>query len=474
MSISRSLKKEERHTWDRLYLSVPLLLILLWYFCPVPQAQVLQPIEVDDDEIHLAGPIYSGDIADLELQAPRIPPYSLTAILPVTWDSIAILEDTLLPLLKPSTCLREIVLVCPRPILSQAQAILRKVLSLGHDSPDVLLHPLIGGLEQSSGIVSAASQVSTDWILYLDHEGLMRATDRMQDILLNPPAISIPIGPKGFYVSSTDVSCIPMSDSPQPASYLYPPVIAPTSIAEGLHTSDVDLWADLGKRVSEGRADGLGGIVIHSETDWCTSDVHSAITSSQEPLLQVQSLDDKLDDTCIPDQPEIFGRFTLLLPTLNDLRLLSPLGCMLRNKGHTIEVFVYDEFGGLSSQPNWEDRNFTAQQCTLQYTIASGDVDNYPGRPAYLYALQILTSRSDVAIFPREDDALTTHLAISQSTRALQNITVVRIPRGDFPQCTWMGSLSLAEWRSSLYAFFSDSPCSPVISSRLEHPWNRH
>lgn len=387
----------------------------------------------------------------LELQSPVIPSHSLTAILPVTLNSIETLEETLASMAGPSKSLREIILVCPESVVSQAYTAIRRVAFSGPGSPVFELYTLVDGADYRSGVLNAASRISTEWVLFLDHHGLIQETNNTRHFLINPPGASLPIGPRGVYVSADNVSCV-ISDSPEAASYLYPPFVMPTPLVfKDLLLAPGSIWENLGQSISESRADGLGGIVVSggaNATDWCSiinRTPHVSLRLSQ--LESIEFLDETVSniDGSTQGNTSGFGVFGILLPTLNDFRLLNPLACLLQDAGHRVETFIYNERGMPGGVMGYEDRGFTSQHCTLAYTVHSRGL---PRPTLAIDWLRMIDARPDVLIYPREEDGFTAYISSIRRGKLLGSTVFVHLSREDFPHSVWMGTLSMIEWRS--------------------------
>ena len=392
---------------------------------------------------------------DKVLQVPPISPNSLTAILPLTPDSALLLEDTLSSLFTRPNRLHEIIVLCPQSLVPQAQITIRRLSGPVSDIPLLLVHPLVDDLDEQSVILKGVSQVSTEWVLVLDSLALTQEDGATRDLLLNPPANHLPFGPRGFYVSTTgNVSCILQSNTPQPASYLYPPFVIPTSLILLNGTS----WPALGQRISDSRTNGLGGIVIGggtTATDWCSTNGTARLmensfefnTSWPMDASTQHAHDFEFNGTS--HTPQDSGVFGIILPTLDDFYLLNPLACMLYNTGHIVSIFIYNEVSTSNGMRGYEARGFTSQHCTLHYTLYSGTTEHLPGPLGHLLAmdwLQTSNIRPDILLFPRDDD-FTAGLGVLQKEEFLKSTVFIRLPRQDFPHSAWMGSLTINEWR---------------------------
>ncbi|RDB20811.1 hypothetical protein Hypma_011994 [Hypsizygus marmoreus] len=442
--------------WVSRCLPIPTFCLLLWVLYPTPR-HALKPAHTNTTS--------TATQIDLQLQGSLIPPYSLTAILPLTHKSISTLEETLAPFLKPSTHLREIIIVCSQPIIAQARTVLRNAFSVECEQcPDLLLHTIPDRLDEHSGVVNAASQVSTEYVLLMAEDGLLHEDEDTRNTLLHPPATSVPIGPNGTNSASANGSCIVTSGSPKYVQYLYPPFVMPTLLAgkKGPRRSGIAVWADLSEHIAGNHPDGIGGIVLSTRTSpikspWCSTSGPEIDNSAQYPFVQDPPFFNEIQsDTCSSSEETATSRdvgvFALLLPTLEDFRAILPVVCSLQRQGHRIETFIYEESSGLSDAAGWETRSFTSKLCTAPYTIVFGNRKQRSptGHILALEWLQGFGPQPDIVIYPREDDKLTLNLdvEISRADGPLQTIVPVRIFREDLPYSIWMGSLSLTEWRN--------------------------
>ncbi|KAF8074824.1 hypothetical protein FPV67DRAFT_600258 [Lyophyllum atratum] len=434
-------------------LSVPAVL-LFWCILQAQRSQSgVETIKLVDHP----GDDATGPPTRLHAATTKIPPYSLTAVLPVTQATIAVLEESLMPLLEPSH-LREIILLCPQSILSQARSVLQNVVSSESDYPDILLQTPASGLDYSIDIIHAASQVTTDWVLLMDHKGLAQETNRSRTILLHPPAMSVPFGPRGVCHSTQHISgpCTLVSDgTPQPASYLLPPFVIPTSLAV-LHSRPAemtaDIWADLGEHIARSQPDGMGGVVFSSGANALSSSAELEKleiergfggVSGSSPGIYNQSSAEMQSQNALSPTPRNSGVFVILLPEFEDLRRANLLLCMLQNRGHQIKTYIYQ---GLESESmDKEDRQFTSRHCHLAYTSVSLPSDTR--QEQLLRWTRNLESPVDIFIALREEDQLANLFGDRWSTLSI-GAALVRISREDLPHSTWMSSLSLIEWQN--------------------------
>jgi hypothetical protein len=412
--------------------------------------------------------------------APLIPVHSLTVVLPLTSQSLPFLPDILLPLLKPSAYIFEIVIVCPPSIATKARITLRKIEQSNSDHPDILLQILLGGLDQDSGVINAASLVSTEWVLFMNQHGLLQANNHFQTFLLRPKVIPVPIGPRGFSVSKGNISCLPPSEMPQRASYLYPPFVMPASLAIKLQSASEDPWAALGHHISESRFDGIGGIAVGIlDPAWCSVSRRSSITplhsfrwDSQLP--NSDSTDSaSLGQSDVLSPPSTFGMLVVFLPTLHDFQDFSSLACMLQKHNHDLKVFIYDELRSSNhEQLGWDHRHVFLDECRLTYSVdlSRSSFSAHPSERTATDWLEAHGRQPDIIMGLSEEDHFFGLLALMYPNDLSR---FIRVPRSDLLYCGWMGSLSLAEWQS----LSLPSPryaCLIVFLARLECFSYRH
>ncbi|GLB41950.1 hypothetical protein LshimejAT787_1005500 [Lyophyllum shimeji] len=383
--------------------------------------------------------------------APTIPAYSLTAILPVTQETVARLEEQLAPLLEPSQ-LREIILLCPQTTISHARSVIRKVISSSAlDCPDILLQTSGGGLDYRANLIQAASQVATEWVLLMDHEGLARETNHSRNVLLHPPAVSIPFGPRGTCLSAHHLtSSIRFSESePQPASYLRPPFVMPGSLAAMYYrlSGKQDVWVHFGEQIAKSRADGIGGIISGTNADAYgpLPELGQSMIDENENISDIfenKQWDRNASspkvysyDRSALDTSRNSGFFVVLLPELDDLRHLSALLCMLRGRGHLVKVGVYQE--PMNDGVDREDRRLTSEHCDLPYESL---ISQASGPRQVSRWAQDVGSGADVLITLLGENGLGILLD--------KGPVHVQLSREDLVHSSWMGSLALREWQN--------------------------
>ncbi|KAG6890311.1 hypothetical protein C0995_009517 [Termitomyces sp. Mi166 len=390
----------------------------------------------------------------LNVSAPVIPAFALTAILPVTQDSLFGLEAALKSLLGPSQ-LREIILRCPHTVMFQARSVVREFISSYPESPDIRLQTVQSDIDAHVSGIRAATQLS-GWVLILDQDGLARENSHSRGILLQPPALSFPYGPKGICFSwfGTLEPCMRRSVGfPQEAHHLLPPFVMPATFAteNSISSPMGDLWSGLGEYIATTRTDGIGGVVFGTGVDVMPQAMElERVNSGTSGLRNNGSMQDtQLGNPTLTAAAGYStpGVFVATLPTFEDLRQLSPLLCMLKNTGgHLINMWIYGGTEVPLDIPDPQDgRLVVSEHCTLAYaTLPLSDVTT---REQRLFPWLQSLAQADVILSLREDTAFTS-LATDPMTSFREGSVSVRLFRTDLPHTEWMGSLSLSEWKN--------------------------
>ena len=377
----------------------PLCLWFLW-FVLVPQ----NVSRYDSTDAYLAG------IFDTALVLNRS---SLTAILPVTAESVESLAERLMPLYDAESCLYEIVVESPQSLALRIKEVVHALVlrSSGHNRPVVSIHFYSSARQADFG--HYASKVSTDWVLVLDEHGLFGVDAPTRHRLLNPVALPIPFGICGI---ATNGTCISSSNSPRPASYLVPPFVTQTVLLQSGECID--------RLVTSVVFEKPCGVILSQQSHVMTrcSCLDDTIDEErQKPLVQTVS-----------KHPVAPAQFAVLVPTWHDLQSLSPLLCHLQSQGFIVTNLVYVDEGKTYG-------NLRSMGCSLLYHTVTGRNDEERfGR--LLQELHVFQKIADVVIVPKGEFPL--------SLKAQQpGQTIVEIPRAEFRYSQWMCSLTLQEWQ---------------------------
>ncbi|KAG1811515.1 uncharacterized protein BJ212DRAFT_1448453 [Suillus subaureus] len=366
--------------------------------------------------------------------------HSLTAILPILSLSFEGLEILLSPFLVPSDTIREVILICPQTILSDARRVLKKILSYSDivDHPNLLLLPYTSSSFYNSTLTSAVFRVRTEWVLVLDHHGLQGLSSGQQTYLLNPLSISLPVGPNGFLRFLANSSRILAINNLEPAEYLIPPFVAPTHLFPRTfsHLADSDPWLAFGVHVAKTHLEMIGGLVLPSDI----SNLNCCEQISRLPSLEMTRIEHNRTGILSADndgrtQKSASGRFVLVVPHLEDLHAFMPVVCRLQSIGHIVSVLLYQASSSDTMHCSFED---CALQCsTLSHTA-----------PTFHNWLDSLDASPDVVFALDVQDFLSVTLTMVLLHEPYRKTTLIRLPRADIPHSDWIGSLSLLELRN--------------------------
>ena len=402
-------------------------------------------------------PAHSKDIAPLS----PIPLQSLTAILPIVPRSLNRIPETLLPFLKPSKFIREIIIVCPESIATRVRQILQKtVVSIGTtDHPDVSLHPWVGHLDPAIGVLRAISGVSTVWVLLMDDQGLLKVVDSMRSLLLHPPQFPVPFGPTGVLRSNPASNATHHLGRARLAMYLRPPFVMPVSLGifpTNIHDNGNDPWASLGLQVSKHQLDAIGGIIVSDED--CNSLAHFAVNHKLAAAIDTPSDDWPLTSFSSLKNSERRGTFVFFLLVLDDIRNVAHLICRMQTKDqNSIRIFVYGEYVQSKVEADWVTGRLEMERCILTYQVLVTGVTlsfSRVGSDILSRWFDTFDDSPDVIVVPKELDPLVGYLLSNHQDLLLWDATLIQIPRFDLKYTEWMSSLTLIEWKSVVNSLF--------------------
>lgn len=415
-------------------------------------------------------PTYPANSEDIAPPSP-IPLQSLTAILPVVPRSLNRIPETLLPFLKPSKFIREIIIVCPESIATRVRQMLqRTVVSIGTtDHPDVSLHPWVGHLDPAIGVLRAISGVSTMWVLLMDDQGLLKVVDSMRSLLLHPPQFPVPFGPAGVLRSNPASNVTHHLGRARLAMYLRPPFVMPASL--GIFLANIqhngnDPWADLGLQVSKHQLDAIGGIIVSDEDS--DSPAYFAVNHKLAAAIESPVSWDIKNDTPSDDWPlasfsslnffERRGTFVFFFLVLDDIRNAAHLICRMQTKDQdSIRIFVYGEYVQSKAKADWVTGRLEIQRCILTYQVLVTGVTlsfSRVGSDILSRWFDTFDDSPDVIVAPKELDSLVGYLLSNHQDLLLWDATLIQIPRFDLKYTEWMSSLTLIEWKSVVNSFF--------------------
>lgn len=385
----------------------------------------------------------------------------ITAVLPVTPLSISSLNAEISSILEHSTYLDQVVLLTPPTLLLQAKQSIRTFLGTWGTSGHVELtvSPWLTGTQDVASL-RAARQTTSDFVLFLDDSGLQQTESHIREalLLLEPFSTTVPIGPYGFS-DGQSLTCISSSEMPQPATFLIPPFVMPSTLfpSDDLKEETIfGIWRALGESIATPQRDSIGGFVIgpnNVSAPWCRSNKAGSIIETTEGYSFDISLDpteqssdqDATNETCDADSDYLrpaLGFFLLVFSALTDLHNFSPAACRLQSDGHNVHVLLYDE--GLCSPPQTsaDTKILVLASCKLEYSVLPVGSE-----------IEVPTSLEEwIQCHSLSADVILTTLSEEERfylrMRSENGSTVIHIPSSDLPFCDWMGSLTLQEYKS--------------------------
>lgn len=416
-------------------------------------------VSVDNPQMDNSGPLYM-----LELDfAKTSPNSSITVVLPVTEKSAQTLELTIIDLLEYQSNIQEVVLLCPKLLLSAARSSIRNTIaSYGEFLRTLLtLLPCFHTTCSADSLIGTAFYVSTDWTLFLEDSGLRQVNKAALSLLLNPPAVTFPLGVKGFALPTSEAqnqTCLTPLASYRPADFLVPPLVLPgftLSDVYALPDLTIDSWSALGRWVSEERPDMIGGVIISrnlAAVDCSESNLETQDTGNRQRL-STPPIDGYHPRIFGPDPPssvasnqKSHGHFGVFFPSRDDLVAFSQSACGLIAGGHHLDILLY-------SEADHDQASISTDTCTLYFHSTSS------ATTAALIVSSWLSQSSgpfDVIISLTAEDKFTASLLLSVRDSEHGAYTVVQLPREDLIYSDWMGALSLTEWKSRLPQFNYD------------------
>lgn len=362
-------------------------------------------------------------------QAPFVEDHSLSVVLPVIPSTLAGLDELLAPFLVTSTTIYEVAIICPHSLTADIHRRLPLILSnaaLGH--PKVTLYPWSGFMHHHQAALQTIARIKTHFTLLLDEHGLNQIAECDRAYLLYPRVVNLPTGPIGFAGSRPNWSQLSPSDREQPAVFLVPPFVAPSSVLAEVPLNSHSLdWSSVGNYIAETTSSSFGGIVIgKNDAGACNTTIKSNTTSSDEIL----------GPGSIPTSLE--GFIVLAFPHKEDFREFIPAACKLRHHGYIVSAYIYDPQSSVIA---------IESNCTLPYVERSKDT------PGFSDWLNSLGSVPDVVIGLDHRDLVSSTFALILEQPPFLNTTLMRLPRLQLPYTEWIGTLTLHELRRSFIFF---------------------
>ncbi|KAL0579271.1 hypothetical protein V5O48_002725 [Marasmius crinis-equi] len=353
----------------------------------------------------------------------------LTVIIPVDEPNLLTISSTLSHFESPF--LRQVLLLCPESISLQVEASLKDLIvsgkSFSHATYSVISRRVSGGLTDAMiQAMSTQSISNSNWILVSDEHGLEGIQPSLREQLLRPPPIDYPTGPRGIRLSSHHSTCLSPSSSFQTASYLVPPFVIPANLLRGLRDNP-RTWLELGEIVSNCLPGEYGGLVspvldidAGENQNWCPLNTSStgslgAFEMANNTMILGAPTDIWKKADLSADVHRRGLVFVSIFSILEELRLFAPIVCSLQSRGirvYSLLDTLYDSLPG----------TIRLESCMLSYETS----------------LEVLSEL---------DPGSTVLVTTPDLGHHLEGATNIRIPRGDLVYCSWMTSLTEAEWR---------------------------
>lgn len=416
-------------------------------------------VSADNPQVDNSGPLYILELGS----AKTISNSSITVALPVTEKSAQTLELTIIGLLEYQSTIQEVVMLCPELLLSTVRSSIRNTIaSYGESLPTLLtLLPCPHATCSADALIGTAFHVSTDWTLLLEDSGLRQVNNAALSLLLNPPAVTFPIGMKGFALPTSEAhnqTCLTPLVSHRPADFLVPPLVLPGSTLSDVYALPdltIDSWSALGRWVSEERPDMIGGVIISRDlaaVDCSESKLETQDTGNRQRLsTPIDGYHPRIfgsePPSPIASNRRSHGHFGVFFPSRDDLAAFSQSACGLVTGGHHLDILLY-------SEADHDQASISTDTCTLHFhstssaTTAALVVSSWLSQPYGPF---------DVIISLTAEDKFTASLLLSVRDFEHGACTVVQLPREDLIYSDWMGALSLTEWKSTHSQFVYDA-----------------
>ena len=287
--------------------------------------------------------------------------------------------------------------------------------------------------------LNVIARVKTQWVLLLDEHAFMQVAECDRAYLVRPRAVHLPVGPRGFAGSSPNWSQLSPSDRIQPAAFLVPPFVAPSTLLAGAPlTSPPSLvWPALGTYIEKSTLGLFGGIVIGTDIATCNPRTEFDATFPDE-----ESDDHSGSRDLGPLAISPKGFLILAFPRKEDLRNFIPATCKLHHQGYTVLAYLYDTIHDPQLSGVVDERN-----CTVPHFQRSKEA------PSLSDWLASLGSVPDIVIGLDHQDLVSSTFSLILEQPPFLNTTLIRLPRRELPYTEWIGTLTLYQLRRSSSLF---------------------
>jgi len=338
------------------------------------------------------------------VQSPTIrltPWQSLTAVLPVTETALSNLNASLITLLRDtSPCLAEIIVFSPEDIAPLVRQTLRRTLSnsIKHHHPDITLRLLPVGADISRALLRITPDISTEWIVVLDGHSVVPSN----------------FLPKSFIPWDAELSL----DAPL--------VLHKSLLLQSINVSRQSASSLIGRTY-----------FLASENVVVVPDILNGTSHMPKPPTS-------------PTTTDALITFSVVLPTISDLRAISSLLCKLQKSSNELRILLFDQVSVGST--------LQAGKCSLGYDVLTSPGVSNSGATDVEAILEWLTSFSDfpdIILSVKEASQLGAFLETDVAKALLSDSFLIRIPRQDLPYTEWMASFTLPELRSKFHLYLN-------------------
>ncbi len=445
------------------FISLSLVLFVgIWLLSALSSSPVvLQNLSPELEHQFQNPPLLDLKMLSLDASLDYLPSRTLSAILPILPTTLDDMKDLLDPFLNFNSRvgpLREVIIVCPQSTVAEVRRELQAMFS--SSSPEgVDLHVSLRPwpwqqthADVQTAVLGFAAEVTTQWVLIMDENGLKRTTKSERSALLRPPNVTMPLGPHGLALNDY-VSLTSQWGFLQPAHYLCPPFVMPSFIAHApnLSNKNGNIWTNLGSYVSEHRADAVGGLMLRtSGSSSVQPDQPDSIDSSLDWHIPLH--EGILNDTVIAPSLEDLSDarttdFVFFLQELDDLERVSPLICRFLTGGSrpNLRVLIYESSYPSPNALGWKSAVFKGDACAIDYDILTGKQPFSSASSTALMNWLRRRSRLVQIVFTlKEMDPLVSFLIFQQHS-IFSKATIISIPRADLEYTDWMSSLTITE-----------------------------
>lgn len=383
----------------------------------------------------------------------------LTAILPVSTDSVEHLQETLTPLFAPKTVLKEILLITSGDLRPKVSANLLRILQehAGEEHPEVSIkvHDVSSTSAVSPSVLRLLNRSDDGWVLIMDDTGL-RGLDRTTRSMILDSIVDwrLPYGPDGELLATSSDLSFSLGEGwthhspskPLFSSRLNPPFVLPLDVVAasgGIPHS----WEALSKQIAQYNSWNASGIIMGQRFPRQPSPMFAVAvedTLGQAPLNVTSRLD---PPTIVASSRAVrVLKFDIVVSSRRDVQNLSSFLCTITPRGHLVRIVVVDETLKFSLNP--------IKRKTRLVTNYDGCLLDFFTVNQYMRWKEVLSIFEDDAAYNGLSDVAITLKGHNfggflMSDFGHFNDVIIEVPRENLPFCDWMALLTLQQWKST-------------------------